>query len=153
MQLATGEGGAASEVAVVAAAADKKRAAEGRAASMRRCVLQLEEITLRSRPSGVWRQLLLECHGHMEYYYEQHFFRTWHAKYLFERYGNFEYKCLLWHLTLMSCLLISSRISLWSFCRKMRFTTPSMYGLALAVSTACCVSLINPFLRAFMHFE
>ena len=78
---------AVSEAAVVAAAADAKRAAEDRAASMRRCILQLEEIVLRSRPSGWYRPSFLGRHGHMNYYYEDHFFRTWHSKYLFECYG------------------------------------------------------------------
>ena len=74
MQLVTGE------EQLVVAAADTKRAAEDIAASMRRCILQLEEIVLRSpaRPSGWYRQ----------FFYEEHFFRTWHSKYLFEWYGD-----------------------------------------------------------------
>ena len=79
---------AATVAAVVAAAADTKRAAEGRAASMRICILQLEEIVLRLRPSGWFRQFFLERHGHMDHYYEEQFFRTWHSKYLFEWYGD-----------------------------------------------------------------
>ena len=73
---------AAVAAAVVAEAMERKRAAVDRAASMRRCILQLDKIVVLSLRPGPYM-----CrHYFGEYPLEGYFLRSWYVKYMFEWY-------------------------------------------------------------------
>ena len=78
------DGAAAVAVAVVAGALERKRAAVDRAASVRGCILQLEEMLLGLRLGRFCCLGGDYCSGH---YLKHYFLRAWYVKYLFECYG------------------------------------------------------------------